>query len=81
MSSKQTPATQRRHAVWPAAVILLPLALLTGHLAGAWISRIASGPAMFDIMSQKFDAAMEPLDPLGLAKFVRVMMEEDTNGK
>ena len=81
MNSKQTPVTQRRHIVWPVAVILLPLALLAGNLTGAWISRQAEGLATLSTFVRKTDTAMEAFDPLGLAKIIRTAVEAAINGK
>ena len=81
MNSKQTPATQRRHVVWPVAAILLPLALLTGNLTGAWINRQADGFTTLSTLIRKADTAMEAFDPLGLAKIIRTAVEAAINGK
>lgn len=73
--------TTKLHSFWPAAIILLPVALLTGNLAGLWIGRHTSGHDVFATMTRETDAFMEPLDPLGIAKMLRTAMEAELNGK
>lgn len=79
--SSPTQTTERRHTVWPVAVFLLPASLLIGNLAGAWISRHARGFSGLDVLMREADIAMESLDPLGIAKTVRTVMEEAINGR
>ena len=68
--SSQTQITERPHAVWPVAVVLLPVALLTGNLTGVWIGCHAGGFSGLDVLMREAVIAMESLDPLGVAKAV-----------